>query len=119
MHLIHCAVNHFVVTNAVRIKNYVGGPALRCGGDATRARFGRDCPMGEEAEIQLEEELELIKGISWEHAAAAASSALASLPEATKDQERANERKAESRHRWHLPYDVSTSGPHSSPQTMQ
>ena len=32
-------------------KNYFfGGPALRCGGDTTRGRFGKDCPMKEEEE---------------------------------------------------------------------
>ncbi len=39
---------HFGVTKMVR-KNYLGGPALRCGGESLRARLGE---MGrEEAEV--------------------------------------------------------------------
>ena len=39
---------------AVKEKNYFfGGPALRCGGDTTRNRFGTDCPKEEEEDAEV------------------------------------------------------------------
>ena len=40
-------------------QNYLGGPALRCGGDATRSRFGEDCPATAKAAVPSIEGLEL------------------------------------------------------------
>ena len=81
----------------------MGGPALRCGGGSTRKRFGEDCPATAKAAVLS------IEGLKFKDDCATSVGQWV----------RANAWKAESRHRWHLPYDVSTSGPHSSPQIVQ
>ena len=94
-------------------KNYFfGGPALRCGGDTTRNRFGTDCPKDEEedAEVATCKPAEAagtpIGGLELRQCGANSGTCCA-----------AKALKAASRQLPHFPNCMS--GPHSAPQTQQ